>query len=167
MESLHDLLSRTSELVWGPLVLVLLLGTGLCLTLGLRAMPVRRLGNGFRQLMHGRHHIDDDAGEITPFHALSTAFSETIGTGNIGGAATAIALGGPGAVFWMWITAPVGMATKYSEAALAVKYREVDKEGRYVGRPRSRTRRRAPATRCARALAPCSAPSSTPSSCAR
>lgn len=135
MESLHALLSRISDLVWGPLMLVLLLGTGLYLTLGLRAMPVRRLGYGFRQLMRGRRHINEEAGEITPFQALATALSATTGTGNIGGVATAIALGGPGAVFWMWITALVGMATKYSEAVLAVKYREVDEKGRYVGGP--------------------------------
>ncbi|MCS4505450.1 alanine:cation symporter family protein [Arhodomonas aquaeolei] len=116
-------------------LIVLLLGTGLYLTIGLRAMPVRRLGYGFRQLMSGRQVVEADKGEITPFQALSTALSATVGTGNISGVATAITLGGPGAVFWMWVTALVGMATKYGEAVLAVKYREVDEDGRYVGGP--------------------------------
>jgi AGCS family alanine or glycine:cation symporter len=135
MQALTDLLSAVSSFVWGPVMLVLLLGTGLYLTIGLRAMPIRRLGYGFRQLFAGRREVREDAGEITPFQALSTALSATIGTGNIAGVATAIALGGPGAVFWMWITALVGMATKYGEAVLAVKYREVDERGAYVGGP--------------------------------
>ena len=135
MQALTDALNAVSSFVWGPVMLILLLGTGLYLTLGLRAMPIRRLGYGFRQLFAGRRERHEDAGEITPFQALSTALSATIGTGNIAGVATAIALGGPGAVFWMWITALVGMATKYGEAVLAVKYREVDERGAYVGGP--------------------------------
>jgi AGCS family alanine or glycine:cation symporter len=135
MQALTDALNAVSGFVWGPVMLILLLGTGLYLTLGLRAMPIRRLGYGFRQLFAGRRERREDAGEITPFQALSTALSATIGTGNIAGVATAIALGGPGAVFWMWITALVGMATKYGEAVLAVKYREVDERGAYVGGP--------------------------------
>jgi len=135
MQALTDALNAVSGFVWGPVMLILLLGTGLYLTLGLRAMPIRRLGYGFRQLSAGRKERREDAGEITPFQALSTALSATIGTGNIAGVATAIALGGPGAVFWMWITALVGMATKYGEAVLAVKYREVDERGAYVGGP--------------------------------
>ncbi|MFO7857862.1 MAG: sodium:alanine symporter family protein [Ectothiorhodospiraceae bacterium] len=135
MEQVTAFLETVSGIVWGPLMLVLLLGTGLFLTIGLRGMPIRRIGYGFRQLAAGRTARAGDKGEITPFQALSTALSATIGTGNIGGVATAIALGGPGAVFWMWITALVGMATKYAEAVLAVRYREVDEEGRYVGGP--------------------------------
>ncbi|MGM0450738.1 MAG: alanine/glycine:cation symporter family protein [Pseudomonadota bacterium] len=135
MELITSTLESISGVVWGPAMLALLLGTGLYLTLGLRGMPIRRIGYGFRQILLGRHAGDRDEGEITPFQALSTSLSATIGTGNIGGVATAIALGGPGAVFWMWMTALVGMATKYAEAVLAVKYREVDEEGRYVGGP--------------------------------
>ena len=135
MEAFTALMEGISGVVWGPLMLFLLLGTGLYLTIGLRGMPIRRIGYGFRQMMLGRKVDERDKGEITPFQALSTALSATIGTGNIGGVATAIALGGPGAVFWMWMTALVGMATKYAEAVLAVKYREVDEEGRYVGGP--------------------------------
>ncbi|MEQ6885806.1 sodium:alanine symporter family protein [Salicola sp. Rm-C-2C1-2] len=133
METLMNALESISSVVWGPAMLALLLGTGLFLTLGLRGMPIRRIGYGFKQMLLGRKATEE--GEITPFQALSTSLSATIGTGNIGGVATAIALGGPGAVFWMWITALVGMATKYAEALLAVKYREVDEEGRYVGGP--------------------------------
>jgi alanine or glycine:cation symporter, AGCS family len=121
--------------IWGPLMLVLLLGTGLYLTVGLKFMPIRRLGAGFRLAATGRKAREGEEGEITPFQALATALSATIGTGNIAGVATAIVLGGPGAVFWMWITALVGMATKYSEAVLAVKYRETDENGHYVGGP--------------------------------
>ncbi|MFP3942434.1 MAG: alanine/glycine:cation symporter family protein [Alphaproteobacteria bacterium] len=122
-------------IVWGPLMLVLLLGTGIYLTIGLKFMPIRRLGAGFRLAARGRKPRPGEEGEITPFQALATALSATIGTGNIAGVATAIVLGGPGAVFWMWITALVGMATKYAEAVLAVKYRETDEHGHYVGGP--------------------------------
>ncbi|WP_440997026.1 alanine/glycine:cation symporter family protein [Arhodomonas sp. SL1] len=135
MDTLSAFLGNVSGFVWGPVMLILLLGTGLYLTIGLRAMPIRRIGYGFRQLLSGRRVVESDEGQITPFQALATALSATVGTGNIGGVATAIALGGPGAVFWMWITALVGMATKYGEAVLAVKYREVDEDGRYVGGP--------------------------------
>ncbi len=134
MELLTQWLGRIEGYLWMPVMLVMLLGTGIFLTAGLKAMPIRRLGYGFRQLMAGRAQTQE-AGEITPFQALATSLSATIGTGNIAGVATAIALGGPGAVFWMWITALVGMATKYSEAVLAVRYREVDERGAYVGGP--------------------------------
>lgn len=130
---LSDFLHTISGVIWGPIMLVLLLGTGIFLTIGLRAMPWRQLIAGFQLLWRGRH--SEDKGDITPFQALMTALAATIGTGNIAGVATAIFLGGPGAVFWMWITALVGMATKYSEAVLAVKYREVDERGRFVGGP--------------------------------
>ncbi len=130
---LSDFLNTISGVIWGPIMLVLLLGTGIFLTLGLKAMPWRHLITAFQLLWRGRH--SEGKGDITPFQALMTALAATIGTGNIAGVATAIFLGGPGAVFWMWITALVGMATKYSEAVLAVKYREVDERGRFVGGP--------------------------------
>lgn len=133
LDALQQFLGAASGIIWGPLTLVLLLGAGVYLTLGLRAIPWRKTGAAFRMLWRGRR--PEGAGDITPFQALMTALSATIGTGNIAGVATAIALGGPGAVFWMWITALVGMATKYSEAVLAVRYREVDERGRYVGGP--------------------------------
>ena len=122
--------------VWGPPMLVLILGTGLFLMLGLHLMPLLKLGYGMKMLVRGR---DDKTqageGDISPFNALMTSLSATIGTGNIAGVATAIFLGGPGALFWMWLTALVGMATKYSEAVLAVHYRETDANGDKVGGP--------------------------------
>ncbi len=135
METFQTVFNEINSIVWGPIMLVLLLGTGVYLTIGLRFMPIRRLGAGFRLAFAGRKASDTAKGEITPFQALATALSATVGTGNIGGVATAIFVGGPGAIFWMWITALVGMATKYAEAVLAVKYREVDEDGRYVGGP--------------------------------
>ena len=134
MDSLHSLLSTINGYVWGPFTLILLAGTGLYLTIGLGFMPIRKLGYGFRLLWQGRK-SDQSEGDITTFNALMTALSATVGTGNIVGVAGAIAIGGPGAVFWMWIIALVGMATKYSESVLAVKYREVDERGRYQGGP--------------------------------
>ena len=133
MNSIVAFVTAVNGMVWGPSILVLILGTGFFLMLGLRLMPLRRLGFGFRMLWEGR--TGQGKGDITPFNALMTALSATIGTGNIAGVATAIVLGGPGALFWMWCTALVGMATKYSEAVLAVHYREVDGAGNYVGGP--------------------------------
>jgi len=121
--------------VWGPAMLVLLLGTGLYLTLGLYLMPIRRIWTGFRLMIRGRKAAEHDKGDITPFQSLMTALSATIGNGNIVGVAAAIAVGGPGAVFWMWMTALVGMATKYGEAVLAILFRETDATGNHVGGP--------------------------------
>jgi AGCS family alanine or glycine:cation symporter len=116
-------------------MLVLILGTGLFLQAGLKIMPILKLGFGFKLLWKGRTPPAGGKGEISPFNALMTSLSATIGTGNIAGVATAIFLGGPGALFWMWCTALVGMATKYGEAVCAVKYREVDELGNHVGGP--------------------------------
>jgi alanine or glycine:cation symporter, AGCS family len=119
------------------MMLVLILGVGLFLQLGLKLAPILKLGTGFRLMWQGRSAADSDVkeGDITPFQALMTAMSATVGTGNIAGVATAVFLGGPGALFWMWCTALVGMATKFAEAVLAVKYREVDEKGNHVGGP--------------------------------
>ncbi len=133
METVAAWVSTINGVVWGPPMLVLILGTGFFLMLGLRFMPLLKLGYGFRMLWAGRH--AQGQGNITPFNALMTSLAATIGTGNIAGVATAIAIGGPGALFWMWCTALVGMATKYAEGVLAVKYREVDERGNYVGGP--------------------------------
>ncbi len=137
MEMIESIIGEINGIVWGPLMLVLILGVGLFLSLGLRLMPILKLGTGFKLLWRGRKAAsgDESSGEISPFQALMTALSATVGTGNIAGVATAVFLGGPGALFWMWITALVGMATKYAEAVLAVKYREVDEEGNHVGGP--------------------------------
>ena len=114
-------------------MLLLLLGTGLYLSLGLRFMTLRRIPVALRLLLQGRKGKGD--GDISPFSALMTSLSATIGTGNIAGVATAVALGGPGALFWMWITALVGMATKYAEAVCAVQFREKDEQGNFSGGP--------------------------------
>ena len=136
MDAISAFLTTVSDLLWNEIMLVLLLGTGLYLTLGLRLLPIRKLGYGFRMLWAGRRSADQRGqGEITPFAALMTSLSATIGTGNIAGVGTAIYLGGPGAVLWMWVTALVGMATKFAEAVLAVRYREVDARGMHVGGP--------------------------------
>ena len=135
MEAITNLVSAVNGVVWGPLMLVLILGTGLFLQAGLKIMPILKLGFGFKLLWKGRTPPGGSEGEISPFNALMTSLSATIGTGNIAGVATAIFLGGPGALFWMWCTALVGMATKYAEAVCAVKYREVDALGNHVGGP--------------------------------
>jgi AGCS family alanine or glycine:cation symporter len=114
-------------------MLILLLGTGLYLTIRLRFLPLRNLFYAFSLLWKRRNPKEE--GDISPFAALMTAMAATVGTGNIAGVAAALFIGGPGAIFWMWMTALVGMATKYSEALLAVKYRETDDEGRHVGGP--------------------------------
>ena len=133
METLNSVLNILSGFIWGPFTLVLLLGVGIYLSLGLKLMPWRQLVNALQLLIRGRKSEGD--GDIPPFQALMTAMSATVGTGNIAGVATAIFIGGPGAIFWMWITALFGMATKYAEAVLAVKYRETDELGCYVGGP--------------------------------
>lgn len=134
-ERLTEFFGTVSGYVWGPVLLVLLVGVGLYLTLFLRFIQFRGLKTAL-QLSFTRRKVErESAGDITHFQALMTALAATVGTGNIAGVATAISLGGPGALFWMWVTGLVGMATKYAEAVLAVKYREVDDKGHYVGGP--------------------------------
>ncbi len=133
MEMLNNLVSTVNGIVWGAPMLIAIVGVGLFLMLRLALMPLRKLGYGMNQLWQGRS--SEGIGDISAFNALMTSLSATIGTGNIAGVATAIAIGGPGALFWMWITALVGMATKYAEAVCAVQYREVDKTGRQIGGP--------------------------------
>ena len=137
MEAITRFVENVNGWVWGPPMLVMILGVGLFLSIGLKMMPILQLPEGFRQMWKGRTVSEDAAkrGEIPPFQALMTALSATVGTGNIAGVATAVFLGGPGALFWMWLTALVGMATKYSEAVLAVRFREVDERGAHVGGP--------------------------------
>ena len=120
-------------LVWGWPTVSLIAVTGIVLMLGLRFMPLQRLSYGIRMLL--QQDAESGEGEITPFQALMTSLSATIGTGNIAGVAGAIAVGGPGAVFWMWVIAVFGIATKYAEAVLAVHYRETDDNGDHVGGP--------------------------------
>ncbi len=126
-------ITEINGIAWGPGMLVLLLGPGIFLTLGLGFMTWRRIPTAFGLLFRGT--TGQGGGDIPPFRALMTSLSATIGTGNIAGVATAIALGGPGALFWMWITALFGLATKYAEGVLAVQYRERDALGGYSGGP--------------------------------
>jgi len=135
MEFLQNLVNSVNGLVWGPPMLVLILGTGFFLMVMLKFMPLARIGTGFSLIWRGRVKGDEGTGEISPFQALMTSLAATVGTGNIAGVATAIFLGGPGALFWMWCTALVGMATKYCEVVLAVHYREKDDRGEHVGGP--------------------------------
>lgn len=129
----EHVIDTVNTVVWGPVMLILLLGTGVFLSIGLRGITITRIPYAFGQLLKGRKGSGE--GEISPFNALMTALSSTVGTGNIAGVATAIGIGGPGALFWMWCTALVGMATKYAEAVLAVNYRETDAAGKKVGGP--------------------------------
>jgi len=133
MQAFSDFVTTINGWAWGPVMLVLLLGTGLYLSIGLRFLTLRNIPRAFRLLFGGRE--GQGQGDISPFSALMTSLSATIGTGNIAGVATALALGGPGALFWMWITALVGMATKYAEAVCAVRFRERDAAGNYSGGP--------------------------------
>lgn len=133
MDSIISAINTINGVVWGPPMLILLAGTGLFLTFGLKLIPQRKLGYGFKMLWSGRKSKEE--GDISPFNALMTALSATVGTGNIAGVATAVFLGGPGALFWMWAIAVVGMATKFSEAVLAVHFREKDALGNHVGGP--------------------------------
>jgi alanine or glycine:cation symporter, AGCS family len=126
MQELEKLIATLSSFVWGPPMLTLLVGTGLYLTIILKGMQFRALPHAFKLIWSKDHGHE---GDISHFAALMTALAATVGIGNIVGVATAITLGGPGAVFWMWMTGLVGMATKYSEAVLAVKYREKGEHG--------------------------------------
>ena len=131
---MESLIQGLNGIVWGIPMLALLLVTGLFLSVGLRGLSIARIPYAFRQVFKKRVGNKDE-GDVSPFAALMTALSSTIGTGNIAGVAAAIAIGGPGAVFWMWVTAVVGTATKFSEGVLAVRYREVDANGNRVGGP--------------------------------
>jgi AGCS family alanine or glycine:cation symporter len=138
MEFIHlltDLSGKLSGLLWSnPLTLLILLGTGLYLTIRMGLIQVR----GFKhatELISGKYSCHTDVGEVSHYQALSTALSATVGTGNIAGVATAISLGGPGALFWMWVTAIFGMATKFTECTLALKFREVAPDGKVAGGP--------------------------------
>ena len=134
-QQILEILSSLSGFVWGLPLIVLLLGTGIYLTVLLRGIQFKALLPALYLALIKRKEDVETEGDISQFQALMTALSATVGVGNIAGVATAIAVGGPGAVFWMWVTGLVGMATKYSEAVLAVKYREVDKFGTMSGGP--------------------------------
>ena len=132
MEFLESIISTLSSIIWGPPMLILLVGTGIYLTIILKGMQFWALPHAIKLIFHKE---PDGEGEISHFAALMTALAATVGIGNIVGVATAITLGGPGAVFWMWMTGLVGMATKYSEAVLAVKYRQKGHHHGFKGGP--------------------------------
>lgn len=132
-QEIQAIINKLNYWVWGVPTIVLLLGTGVFLTILLRGFQFKKLGFALRLAFIKRK--EEGQGDISHFQALMTALAATVGIGNIAGVATAIAIGGPGALFWMWITALFGMATKYSEALLAVKYRRKDKFGNMCGGP--------------------------------
>ena len=127
-----ELLNEIDSFVWGPPLLVLLVGTGIWLTLRLNLLQVLKLPMALKLIFSAKN---DGDGDVNSFKALCTALAATVGTGNIVGVATAIKAGGPGALFWMWVAAFFGMATKYAEGLLAVKYRTVDANGNIAGGP--------------------------------
>lgn len=149
--NLIDQVTNVSDFIWGgtwngeaalsiagqtiPPMTIILLGIGLWMMIGLKFYPLRKLGSAFTGLFKGRKSAG--AGEISPFAALSTALSGQMGTGNLAGVATAITLGGPGAIFWMWVTALIGMALAFAEGSLAIRYREKTSDGTYRGGPMS------------------------------
>ncbi|MFS0752502.1 alanine/glycine:cation symporter family protein [Oceanobacillus sp. 1P07AA] len=130
-----EFLEEVSSFVWGPPTLILIVGAGLYLTFRLGFLQIRALPYALRLAFSPQKQDKKSKGDISHYQALTTAMAATIGTGNIVGVATAVVAGGPGAVFWMWITAVFGMATKYSEAILAVKYRVTDDNGKMAGGP--------------------------------
>lgn len=134
MNSLHEIFKQIDSLVWGPPLLILLVGTGCYLTFRLGFLQILHLPRALK-MVFGKNDSEGKEGDISSFAALCTALSATIGTGNIVGVATAIKIGGPGALFWMWLAAFFGMATKYAECLLAVKYRGKDENGEVVGGP--------------------------------
>jgi AGCS family alanine or glycine:cation symporter len=148
--TLLDHVTNVSDFIWGgtwngaqalpfPPMVIVLFGVGLLMMIRLRFYPVLKLPAAFAGLF--KKQSEPGHGEISPFAALSTALSGQVGTGNLAGVATAITLGGPGAIFWMWITAIIGMALAFAEGSLAIRYRDVDENGHYRGGPMSYIRR--------------------------
>lgn len=125
---MHNFLNTLNSIVWGPVTIFLLVGTGILISFLMKGVQVRKFFYAIK-LISGKFDNPDDHGEITHFQALSAALSATIGTGNIAGVGTAVALGGPGALFWMWVTAVFGMALKYAECLLSLKYRVIHEDG--------------------------------------
>ncbi len=132
METFNQIIEKIDKLVWGLPLIILIIGCGIFLTIRLRGIQIRKLGIALKYMFQDE---EEGHGEVSSFQALCTALSATIGTGNIVGVATALAAGGPGALLWMEIAAFFGMATKYSEGLLAIKYRIKDKNGQFLGGP--------------------------------
>ena len=134
MEFIDSLLSEMASLAWGLPLLIILIGGGLYLLIRIRFLPFRYLGHAI-QVLRGKYDNPDDPGDISHFQALATALAATVGMGNIAGVAVAIAIGGPGAVFWMWVSAVIGMSTKFFTASLAIMFRGKDSDGKVQGGP--------------------------------
>ncbi len=134
LKILDTLIAQMSSYAWGLPLLILLIGGGLYLIFRIQFLPFRYLGHAVA-VLRGKYDNENDAGEITHFQALTTALSATVGMGNIAGVAVAIAIGGPGAVFWMWVSAVIGMSTKFFTASLAVMFRGKDSQGTIQGGP--------------------------------
>lgn len=132
---LSDLLTTIDDIVWGPVMLVLLVGTGIFLTIRTKALCWRNLPYALRSVLSKEARKKTGDGDVSPFSALTTALAATIGTGNIVGVATAMVSGGPGALVWMWLSAAFGMTSKFSECMLAIKYREINEMGEMSGGP--------------------------------
>lgn len=132
LQTLNNLLVKIDDFVWGIPLILLILSTGIYLTIRLKGLQITQLGKALKFMVKNE---SGGQGEVTSFGALCTALSATIGTGNIVGVATALVAGGPGALFWMWIAAFFGMATKYAEGVLAIKYRVIEKDGHVIGGP--------------------------------
>lgn len=136
MDTFTQIVKSVDDIVWGPIMLVFLVGTGIFLTIKLNFLPWRNLGTSLKMLFSKEaRQTDNGKGDISPFSALMTALAATVGTGNIVGVATAMVLGGPGALVWMWISAAFGISTKYAECTLAIKYRSVNHKGEMSGGP--------------------------------
>lgn len=136
MKTFSQILSAMDSFVWGPVLLVLLIGTGIFLTCRLKFLPWRNLGYALKSVLSKEaRQTGRGTGDISPFSALTTALAATIGTGNIVGVATAMSLGGPGALVWMWVCALFGLTSKYSECMLAIKFRETNELGEMSGGP--------------------------------
>ena len=144
MQGFYDGVTNVSDFIWGgtwhgeqvllfPPMVVILLGVGIWIMIGLRFYPITHLGQAFAGLF--ARNTGKEKGEISPFAALSTALSGQVGTGNLAGVATAITLGGPGALFWMWVTALIGMSLAFAEGSLAIRFREKGPDGQYRGGP--------------------------------
>ncbi len=134
LKELDNIISEMASAAWGLPLLIILIGGGLYLLIRIKLLPFRYLGHAIA-VLRGKYDNENDAGEITHFQALMTALSSTVGMGNIAGVAVAIAIGGPGAVFWMWVSAVIGMSTKFFTATLAILYRGKDSEGKIQGGP--------------------------------
>ena len=171
-ETINHINTVLNDFIWGVPAMICIMGVGIYLTVGTKFIQARKFGYAMKNTL-GKVFSKNEAkaGSITPFQAVCTALAATVGTGNIAGVAGAIAIGGPGAVFWMWISALLGMCTKFAEVTLAVEYRERNKDGEYAGGPMYYIKNGLGKSGCglhtftaSSALSPCLAPATPPRS---